>query len=53
MNIIIVRYIPDWIPGVTFKRLPPGTREDLAAMRNVPFNYVKKKMASSPVMLEV
>ncbi|PAV19443.1 cytochrome P450 [Pyrrhoderma noxium] len=41
-----LRYIPDWIPGVTFKRLPPGTREDLAAMRNVPFSYVKKKMAT-------
>ncbi|KDR69688.1 hypothetical protein GALMADRAFT_215050 [Galerina marginata CBS 339.88] len=41
-----LRFIPDWIPGSGFKRLPPGTREALAAMREVPFNHVKKKMAA-------
>lgn len=40
-----LRFIPDWIPGSGFKRLPPGTREALAAMREVPFNHVKDKMA--------
>ncbi|KAJ3871547.1 cytochrome P450 [Lentinula edodes] len=41
----ILRFIPDWLPGASFKRLPPGTREDLAAMRHMPFNTVKRKMA--------
>ncbi|EJD00109.1 cytochrome P450 [Fomitiporia mediterranea MF3/22] len=41
----LLRFIPDWFPGTGFKRLPPGTREDLAAMRNVAFEYVKEKMA--------
>ncbi|KAJ3563355.1 hypothetical protein NP233_g8990 [Leucocoprinus birnbaumii] len=39
-----LRFIPDWLPGAGFKRLPPGTREDLIAMRDVPFNHVKEKM---------
>ncbi|KAG6917174.1 hypothetical protein DXG01_003610 [Tephrocybe rancida] len=41
-----LRFIPDWFPGAGFKRLPPGTREDLLAMRDVPFNFVKDKMKS-------
>jgi len=40
-----LRFLPDWLPGTGFKHLPPGTREDLAAMRYVPFNHVKEKMA--------
>ncbi|KNZ80841.1 O-methylsterigmatocystin oxidoreductase [Termitomyces sp. J132] len=41
----IVDLIPShWFPGASFKRLPPGTREDLLAMRDVPFNFVKEKM---------
>ena len=43
-----VRFIPDWVPGSGFKHLPPGTREALTAMREVPFNYVKEKMVRSP-----
>ncbi|KAG6853458.1 hypothetical protein C0991_004245 [Blastosporella zonata] len=41
-----LRFIPDWFPGAGFKRLPPGTREDLLAMRDVPFNFVKEKIKS-------
>ncbi|KAG6907101.1 hypothetical protein DXG01_010514 [Tephrocybe rancida] len=41
-----LRFIPDWFPGAGFKRLPPGTREDLLAMRDVPFKFVKDKMKS-------
>lgn len=43
-----VRFIPDWFPGSGFKHLPPGTREALTAMREVPFNFVKEKMVRSP-----
>lgn len=39
-----MRFIPDWFPGAGFKRLPPGTREDLLAMRDLPFDYVKQNM---------
>lgn len=39
-----VRFLPDWLPGTSFKHLPPGTREDLAAMRYVPYNHVKENM---------
>ncbi|KAI0072731.1 cytochrome P450 [Panus rudis PR-1116 ss-1] len=42
----ILRYIPDWVPGAGFKRLPPGTSEALYDMRHVPYKYVKDKMAS-------
>ncbi|KAF8970728.1 cytochrome P450 [Flammula alnicola] len=41
-----LRFLPDWLPGTGFKRLPPGTREALAAMREVPFNNVKEEMAA-------
>lgn len=43
---VLVRFIPDWFPGAGFKRLPPGTREALLAMRDVPFNDVKRRMVS-------
>ena len=35
-----VRYIPDWLPGAGFKRLPPGTREALVEMRYAPYKFV-------------
>ncbi|KAF8509044.1 cytochrome P450 [Gautieria morchelliformis] len=40
-----LRFLPDWLPGTGFKRLPRGTREALTAMRDVPFNDVKRRMA--------
>ena len=48
-----VRFIPDWFPGAGFKRLPPGTREALAAMRDVPFNDVKRRMVSASRKLRI
>ena len=32
------------MPGAGFKRLPPGTREDLQTFLHTPFNQVKKQM---------
>ncbi|KAF8484314.1 cytochrome P450 [Gautieria morchelliformis] len=43
--ILPLRFLPNWLPGTGFKRLPRGTRETLTAMRNVPFNDVKRRMA--------
>ncbi|EPQ52446.1 cytochrome P450 [Gloeophyllum trabeum ATCC 11539] len=40
-----LRHIPDWMPGAGFKRLPPGTREDMHAFVNRPFEEVLKRMA--------
>ncbi|KAI0757953.1 cytochrome P450 [Fomes fomentarius] len=40
-----LRFLPDWVPGAGFKRLPPGTREDLHAFLHTPFEQVKKQMA--------
>jgi len=37
-----LRHIPDWLPGAGFKRLPPGTREDLHAFLHVPYEQVKR-----------
>ncbi|PCH36902.1 cytochrome P450, partial [Wolfiporia cocos MD-104 SS10] len=41
-----LRHIPDWMPGAGFKRLPPGTREDLYNFLHLPFEQVKAQMAS-------
>ncbi|KAH7887275.1 cytochrome P450 [Phlebopus sp. FC_14] len=40
-----LRYIPDWLPGGSLKRVPPGTRENLQNFLHIPFNQVKKQMA--------
>lgn len=32
------------MPGAGFKRLPPGTREDLHEFLHTPFEQVKKQM---------
>ncbi|KZT23364.1 cytochrome P450 [Neolentinus lepideus HHB14362 ss-1] len=40
-----LRHVPDWMPGAGFKRLPPGTSEDMHAFVNRPFEEVLKKMA--------
>ncbi|KAF9553213.1 cytochrome P450 [Agrocybe pediades] len=40
-----LRFIPEWMPGGGFAKLPPGTREDLQNFIHTPFNEVKKKMA--------
>ena len=47
MMALPVRYVPDWIPGAGFKRLPPGTREDLHAFLHTPFEQVKKQMVGT------
>ena len=39
------------MPGAGFKRLPPGTREDLHAFLHTPFEMVKKQMVSMVVLL--
>ena len=41
-----VRFVPDWMPGAGFKRVPPGTREDMETFLNTPFEQVKKQMVS-------
>ena len=47
MMALPVRFVPDWIPGAGFKRLPPGTREDLHAFLHTPFEQVKKQMVGT------
>ncbi|KZT64789.1 cytochrome P450 [Daedalea quercina L-15889] len=40
-----LRHIPDWAPGGSIKRLPPGTREDLYNFVHKPFEHVKEQFA--------
>ncbi|KAI0695235.1 cytochrome P450 [Cytidiella melzeri] len=40
-----LRFIPDWFPGASIKSVPPGTKENLQAFINIPFEQVKKQMA--------
>ncbi|PPQ98487.1 hypothetical protein CVT26_013888 [Gymnopilus dilepis] len=41
-----LRFIPEYMPGGSFAKLPPGTREDLQNFIHTPFNQVKKQMAA-------
>ncbi|XP_006457263.1 hypothetical protein AGABI2DRAFT_123130 [Agaricus bisporus var. bisporus H97] len=45
VNIIpILKYIPEWMPGTTFKRVAREIRVDLNRITNVPFENVLKNM---------
>ena len=46
-----LRYLPSWFPGATFKRQAISWRETLDQMVNIPYNYVKRRMASLPPLL--
>ncbi|KZT23350.1 hypothetical protein NEOLEDRAFT_558312 [Neolentinus lepideus HHB14362 ss-1] len=37
-----LRHVPDWMPGAGFKRVPPGTKEDMHTFVNQPFEEVLK-----------
>jgi cytochrome P450 len=41
-----VRYIPDWFPGATFKRIAQAYGKTLQDMADVPMNFVKGEMAA-------
>ena len=42
-----LRYIPSWFPGAAFKRQAESWRATLNEMVDIPYNYVKRRMAST------
>lgn len=41
-----LRFLPEWLPGITFWRFANDTRPYADAMKNLPFDIVKKGMVS-------
>ncbi|KAK0185472.1 cytochrome P450 [Armillaria mellea] len=41
-----LRFLPEWLPGMGFKRLAREWRKDLNDLVNVPFNFVKDRVAA-------
>lgn len=41
----ILRFVPEWFPGASWKRKAAKYRETLAQMLDVPYNLVKQRMA--------
>ena len=41
-----VKYIPEWVPGATFKKTARQWREVIFESYNKPFYFVKKQMVS-------
>jgi len=48
MNLLIVRYIPDWFPGTGFKALAKEAREKFKISVDGPLEYVKNAMKVRP-----
>ena len=44
---LAVRHIPSWFPGAGFKRQAYEWRADLKAMREQPFEMVKRRMVQA------
>ncbi|KAK0184336.1 cytochrome P450 [Armillaria mellea] len=42
----VLRHLPDWIPGLEFKRLAKQWTADAEDIRHQPFNWVKDQMAN-------
>ncbi|TDL24453.1 cytochrome P450 [Rickenella mellea] len=40
------QYVPEWFPGAGFKRAAREMREDLERLYDVPYEFVRKQMAS-------
>lgn len=40
-----VRYLPDWFPGAGFKRTAAAWRKNLMEATEIPFEFVKRRMA--------
>ncbi|KAJ7445000.1 cytochrome P450 [Mycena galericulata] len=41
----ILKYVPEWVPGAQFQRIAREGRELAQALRDVPFNETKRRMA--------
>lgn len=43
-NAILVRWLPEWLPGGSFKRIAREMREELDSLYDEPFDFVKREM---------
>ncbi|KIJ28354.1 hypothetical protein M422DRAFT_189820, partial [Sphaerobolus stellatus SS14] len=41
-----VKYVPTWFPGTKFQRIAAEWRQDTEKMRDIPFDWTKKQIAS-------
>lgn len=48
----ILRFLPEWLPGITFWRFAKDTRPYVDALKNIPFDIVKKGMVGWVTLLE-
>ncbi|THH12729.1 hypothetical protein EW146_g7425 [Bondarzewia mesenterica] len=46
----VIKYVPTWFPGASFKRLAPEWRKYFIAMLNQPFNLVKQQMVDGTAL---
>jgi len=42
----LLKYVPAWMPGATWKRAVSSWSEEFRTLRDEPFNYVKEQMAA-------
>ena len=42
--LVLVKYVPSWMPGAAWKRRGLAYRENMDRMSNVPFQFVKEQM---------
>ena len=47
MRVIVVKYIPEWVPGAGFQKEARVWKTSVDKMRDVPFDVVKQQMVRS------
>ncbi|KAF7346364.1 O-methylsterigmatocystin oxidoreductase [Mycena sanguinolenta] len=47
----ILRYLPSWMPGAGFQRFAAESRQSAKEMREVPFDFAKRNMVASNVLI--
>lgn len=46
VSLTLVRHIPDWAPGATFKKTAKAWKKNLRAMVDLPYDFVEKELSS-------
>ena len=46
MHLFVVKYLPEWLPGMSFKKLAREWRGVVESFYNTPYDFVKKQLVS-------
>jgi hypothetical protein len=49
LNLLLVKYVPEWMPGASFKRKAREWRGVAERFYTIPFDFVKQSMADGTV----